>query len=494
MRITPQMNIVFNEMMDDWLSAQARANPHGVALAFAGDAWTWRALHEDVDALCRRLATLRLPAGGIIAMHLPNSAQAVQCVHAAARMGFTLSPLNTRLTHAELRAQLALLQADALVCNDAALCEAMRDVTSQAVTMDALLAQPAQAFEQQPLQLNHLQAIVFTSGSAGAPKGVSLTFGNHLYSALGSAARLGALPTDCWLSCLPLYHVGGLSVVFRAALYGFTIALHERFDVAVFRQALVDQPITLVSLVPTMLRRLMDADVTWPASLRATLLGGAAAPAALLAEALARGIPIATTYGLTETASQVATQTPEATTRKPSSVGRPLLFAQVRIVDGSGGALPANMIGEIVVRGPAVMQEYFRNAPATARALRDGALFTGDLGYLDDDGDLFLVQRRSDLIVSGGENVYPSEVEEALRAIDGVEDALVIGLPDEEWGQRVAALITPRDGELLEVDLRSALSGRVAGYKIPRVMRIVPQLPLLPNGKIDRVGAALLFD
>jgi O-succinylbenzoic acid--CoA ligase len=480
--------------MMDWLAAQAGAKPDGVALTFAGAAWTWRALHDDVDALCSRLASLRVNAGGIIAMHLPSSPIAVQLVHAAARMGFVLAPLNTRLTHAELRAQLALLQADALICNDVALCEALRDVVSNVMTVDALQQMPAQPFVPQPIALESVQAIVFTSGSSGLPKGVALTFGNHFYSALGSAARLGAFPNDVWLSCLPLYHVGGLSVLFRAALYGFTVVLHERFDVETFKRALAAEPITLVSLVPTMLRRLMDANTTWPATLRAVLLGGAAAPASLMAEALQRNIPIATTYGLTEAASQVATQTPDATKRKPASVGKPLLFTQVRIVDEGGSALPANAIGEVALCGPTVMREYIRNAPATQRALRNGELFTGDLGFLDGDGDLHLVQRRSDLIVTGGENVYPSEVEEALRGLDAVEDALVIGVPDEEWGQRVAALVVLRDETVMGDDLHRMLNGRIAPYKIPRLIRIVPQLPLLPNGKIDRAGASKLFE
>jgi O-succinylbenzoic acid--CoA ligase len=302
------------------------------------------------------------------------------------------------------------------------------------------------------------------------------------------------MPNDVWLSCLPLYHVGGLSVLFRAALYGFTVALHERFDVDVFKRALVNEAITLVSLVPTMLKRLMDANATWSATLRAVLLGGAAAPASLMAEALARGIPIATTYGLTEAASQVATRAPDATKRKPASVGKPLIFTRVRIIDAQGNALPAHETGEVVVSGPAVMREYFRNAPATQHALRNGELFTGDLGYLDEDGDLFLVQRRSDLIVTGGENVYPSEVEEVLRSIDAVEDALVIGVPDEEWGQRVAALVVLRSGApISDDDLRNRLSARIAGYKIPRCIRVVPQLPLLSNGKVDRAGAMALI-
>ena len=176
-----------------------------------------------------------------------------------------------------------------------------------------MLALPAIEYRPQPMALDRVQAIVFTSGSSGDPKGVTLTFGNHFYSALASSARLGTLPHDRWLTCLPLYHVGGLSVLFRAALHGFTVALHERFDVNAFKRAFASDPVTLVSLVPTMLKRLMDADAAWPASMRVVLLGGAAAAAPLMAQAQSRGIPVATTYGLTEAASQVATQSPDAT-------------------------------------------------------------------------------------------------------------------------------------------------------------------------------------
>jgi o-succinylbenzoate---CoA ligase len=222
------------------------------------------------------------------------------------------------------------------------------------------------------------------------------------------------------------------------------------------------------------------------------LLGGAAADEALLARALARGVPIATTYGLTEAASQVATQTPAETARKPGSVGKPVPNTCVRIIDAAGNELPSGEIGEIAVRGPTVMRGYLDNPEATAQALVDGELRTGDLGYRDADGDLFVMQRRTDLIVSGGENVYPAEVERVLRAHPAVEQALVVGVPDAEWGQRVGALLVTREGETLDLDglLRHARE-QLAGYKLPRVVRAVNAFPLLPNGKHDRRAAAM---
>jgi O-succinylbenzoic acid--CoA ligase len=229
----------------------------------------------------------------------------------------------------------------------------------------------------------------------------------------------------------------------------------------------------------------------FPPNLRCVLLGGAAADSTLLAKAFARGVPVTPTYGLTEAASQVATQTPADAARKPGSVGKALLNSSVRIIDAEGRALPDGDIGEIAVRGPTVMRGYLANPEATAQALVDGELRTGDLGYRDADGDLFIMQRRTDLIVTGGENVYPAEVERVLCEHPAVEEALVVGVPDAEWGQRVGALLVAREARALEIgDLLTHARARLAGYKLPRLMRVVNALPLLPNGKHDRRAAA----
>src|SRR5690606_31876585 len=211
-----------------------------------------------------------------------------------------------------------------------------------------------------------VQAIVFTSGTTGQPKGAMLTYGNHFWSAMASAYRIGVLPGDRWLSILPLYHVGGLAVLFRSCLYGTAAVLQEGFEVEAVNRSLDEEAITLASLVPTMLYRLLPARSSWPDTLRLVLLGGAAASPELVAQAAAAGVPVATTYGLTEASSQVATMLPEEVRRKPGSAGRPLLFNQVRIVDDSGAPLPAGEVGEIAVRGPAVMAGYYGEPEATA--------------------------------------------------------------------------------------------------------------------------------
>ena len=294
-------------------------------------------------------------------------------------------------------------------------------------------------------------------------------------------------PDDRWLSCLPLYHVGGLAVLFRSCLYGTAVVLHRRFDVEAFNESLDTKAITLTSLVPTMLYRLLRARGRWPDSLRLVLLGGAAASPELLAEAAAAGVPVATTYGLTEAASQVATLLPAGVRRKPGSVGRPLLFSRVRIVGEDGAERPVGAYGEVVVSGPTVMAGYYENEPATARTVRGGELYTGDVGYLDADGDLWLVQRRSEIIVSGGENVYPAEVEAVLRRHPDVRAACVVGVAHPEWGEQVAALVAVAPGaEVTPPQLVAFCREQLAGYKLPRLLRLADDLPRTASGKIAR--------
>jgi O-succinylbenzoic acid--CoA ligase len=203
--------------------------------------------------------------------------------------------------------------------------------------------------------------------------------------------------------------------------------------------------------------------------------------------ALASGAPLALTYGLTEAASQVATMPPAGVRAKPGSVGKPLMFTRLRIMGEDGRERPAGEPGEVVVSGPSVMAGYLGERAGTATALREGELYTGDIGYLDTDGDLWLLQRRADLIISGGENVYPAEVEAALRRCPGVVDACVVGLPDEEWGQLAAAVVVLEPGVALTTeDLEDHCRRELAGYKRPRRLQLAAELPLTASGKPAR--------
>lgn len=299
-------------------------------------------------------------------------------------------------------------------------------------------------------------AVFTTSGSSGRPKGVDLTRGAFVASAAASAKNLGWRDDDRWHLDLPLAHVGGFSILTRCLLARRPVTLGE----AEARAA------TILSLVPTQLARWIDDGVALPPSVRAILLGGAAAPHALLEEAANRGWPVLTTYGLTEACSQVATQRLGARPGRDVGVGPPLDGIAVRIVDE-----------EIRVGGPTLMRGY---TTSDEPAIVDGWLRTNDAGYFDEEGRLHVLGRRDGVIVTGGENVHPFEVEEALRALEGVRDAVVFGRADERWGsQIVAAIVATRR------PTRDELS-TLARFKHPRAVALLPRLATNANGKVDR--------
>jgi o-succinylbenzoate---CoA ligase len=446
-------------LLPDWLRRRAKKTPGRLALLGPGDeAWSYRELDARVDAAVAALRQRGVQPAERVGLHAPNSLAYVLAVHALMRLGATLVPLNTRLTQTEIEWQ----QHDAQLSH-----------VLDAAAVDDLLNAPPAAPYARDYDLDAWHCIMYTSGTTGRPKGAILTYGNHWHSAQASAENMGAEPEDRWLACLPLFHIGGLAIVLRSVWYGTAAIIHERFDAERVNRAIEQDGVTIVSVVSTMLQRMLDqrAGRPYPKALRCVLLGGGPAPLPLLETALQLGAPVIQSYGLTEAASQVATLAPEERLRKVGSAGKPLKNMRLRIEPD----------GEILIDGPAVSPGYLHQPPRT------GWLRTGDLGYLDADGYLYVLDRRDDLIVSGGENVYPAEVESALRAHPAVEDAGVRGLEHAEWGQTVAAFVQLRRGaSASEADLTAFCRQRLAGYKIPRHFRFVEQLPRNAAGKLLR--------
>lgn len=288
---------------------------------------------------------------------------------------------------------------------------------------------------------------LLTSGTTAAPKLVVLTYGNLLWAALGSASALGLDVEEKWLCALPLAHVGGLSILTRSVVYGTSVLLHERFDAPRAVATVMEEAVTLVSVVPTMLARMLDAGLREPPALRWALVGGAPLAPALRARAEDAGVPIAETYGMTEAASQAVTE------------GVPLPGLRVELGED----------GEIVLAGPTIAG--------------GGPLHTGDLGAWDAQGRLRVLGRKADTIITGGENVAPQEVEQILLAHPEVEDAAVVGRPDPEWGEAVVALVV---GAVGEEDLRAWARERLAAFKVPKVVEHVDELPRNAAGKLER--------
>jgi O-succinylbenzoic acid--CoA ligase len=416
------------------------------------EAVTFADLDRRVDAACGALQRLGVQTDQHVGLRAPNSVDFVVNVHALMRLGAVLVPINTRLTPPEVDWQRA-------------------DADLRLVLGEGDLVGDDTPPLERDFDLDAVHSIVYTSGTTGRPKGALLTYGNHWWSAIASALNLGTLASDRWLACLPLFHVGGLAILLRSVIYGIPAVVHTRFDPVQVNQAIDRDGITIVSVVSTMLERMLEqrGEQHYPSTLRCVLLGGGPAPLPLLERAVHMGVPVVQSYGLTEAASQVATLAPEDARRKVGSAGKPLMGTRLRIEPD----------GEILVSGPTVSPGYLHQAP------REGWLRTGDLGYLDDDGYLYVLDRRDDLIVSGGENVYPAEVEAVLLAHPAVDEAGVFGVADAEWGQVVNAAVKLRQSVTTD-ELQAFCRARLAGYKVPRRIAVMDALPRNAAGKLVR--------
>ncbi|MEP7286803.1 MAG: o-succinylbenzoate--CoA ligase [Chloroflexota bacterium] len=478
----------------NWLHQRAALTPDRLALVFGTERWTFRDLSQRVDQTARRLAGFGIQQGDRVALLMRNGLDFATLTHAVSRLGAVLIPLNIRLTAAEIVWQLGNVGAKCLIydsANTQIALAAAHDLPELRLTMAS--PDPSGFFQlpeaeirlQDGIDLEAVHSIIYTSGTTGKPKGALLTYGNHWWSATGSALNLGLHTDDCWLACLPLFHVGGLAILLRGIIYGNCVIIHDGFDPAAVNRAIDEDHVTTISVVSTMLQRMLDehGERPYPPSLKYVLLGGGPAPRPLLEVCAECGVPVVQTYGMTETASQFVTLPPEDTLRKLGSAGKPLFPNVLRIERESDNAIAvAGEVGEIVIHGPSVIRSYIDQA-----ALHDGWLHTGDLGYRDEEGYLYVVSRRSDLIISGGENVYPAEVEAVLLSHPAVEEAGVIGVPDERWGQVPAAAIRVREGTTPTPDeLRDYCLQRLARYKVPSEFRFVAALPRNAAGKLLR--------
>jgi O-succinylbenzoic acid--CoA ligase len=484
-------------------ASRSDAEQDSTALLWEGRCISRGELAARAGVLAGRLAAAGVAPGEIVAALLPNGPDFAVLLHALDRCDATLLPLNPRLTPGELAFQLG----------DAAARRVLHDGGSLAPRAEAAAAEsgcagatPLDALPPPGLapvcgSLDATLAVIYTSGTTGRPKGALLTHRALLASARASAQHLGCRPDDRWLACLPLFHVGGLSVLLRGALQPAPVVLHPRFDARAVGHALDSDAVTHVSLVPTMLARLLEAwgERPAPSGLRCVLLGGGPAPTSLLERAERLGFPLAPTYGLTEAASQVATRRPRPAAAgagaerdgNPARVGtdalEPLPGTELRILADDGEDAAADEPGEILVRSPSLMSGYVGQPEASRRALRDGWLHTGDVGCLDASGRLRVLDRRSDLVVSGGENVYPAEVEAALAGHPDVLEAGVAGVPDPAFGSRPAAWLVLRSGRApSDAELERFCRERLAGYKVPVRFERVAQLPRNAAGKLLR--------
>ena len=497
------------------LSESAHAAPDKPVAVFDGGQLTYRQLDQASDRLAANLASAGIGPGDRVALQLPNIPQFLISYFGILKAGAAVVPLNVLLRAPEIAYHLEDSGALVLITWEGVLAEAVKGAEVAGIGAifavgHAAGAAGAMPFEQlldgtaPPLPMVMRQptdtaVIVYTSGTTGQPKGAELTH-IQLYMNADIPGRLfDVQPDDIVITVLPLFHVFGLSSILDVCVrFGCTMSLIPRFTPAAVLAAVQRDRATIFEGVPTMFADLLsypDLDRYDLSSLRVAISGGASIPAPVLDAFEERlGLVILEGYGMTETAS-TTTFNPSADQRRAYSVGKPIWGTQTQVWDDQWRPLPPGPehVGEVVTRGMHVMKGYLNRPEATAAAFTGDWLHTGDLGYVDEDGFLFIVSRKKELIIRGGYNVYPSEIENVLHAHPAVAEAAVVGVPDERLGEEVMAVIVARTSvELREIELVSWCRDRLPPYKCPRIFQFRAELPKNTLGKILKDELAVI--
>ncbi|MBA2384988.1 MAG: long-chain fatty acid--CoA ligase [Actinobacteria bacterium] len=478
--------------LDRWIRDRSRTTPDRVAIDFAGALTTYRELDERSERLAAGFLEAGLGAGDRVATLTGSSPEHVVVFFACAKAGLILMPLNWRLAAPELAYQLEDAEPAVLLASDEHAETAAflhdRTVALEGLATDSSEAPPAPADDDGLL-------LVYTSGTTGRPKGALLTHANCFWTNLSFDRVAGVADDDVVLSVLPQFHCGGWNVQPLLAWWkGARVVLEPRFEAAAALGLIAEKGVTTMMGVPAnYLFMAQDpgfavADLT---RLRRAVVGGAPMPETLLETWQERGVEIVQGYGLTEAAPNVLCLPPEDAARKRGFVGKPYPHVDVALRDpDTRRLLDGAAEGELVVRGPNVFAGYWRNPEATEAAFADGWLLTGDVAARDSEGYYRIVGRTKDLVISGGENVYPVEVENVLHEHRAVREAAVLGVPDDRWGEACLAFVV-LSGDATEEELLAHCRVRLARYKVPREVRFVDTLP---RNALDKVAKTELLE
>ena len=484
-----------------WFSARAARTPKRRALTFEGETWSYQEMLHRIDCLASNLRHGGVCHGDRVGFLGLNQPAFFETMFAASRLGAIFVPLNFRLTGPELTFIIGDAGIHTLVADNAhmGVIDSIRaDIpvhrtlgVDRANGWEPLYAGTEPLAQGEPVDADEVALIMYTSGTTGLPKGAMLTHANLWWNNTNALHQMDVVEDDVTLVVAPLFHIGGLNVTTLVTWQkGGEVVLHRTFDPATCLNDIAKYGVTTMFGVPAMflfmsqLPGFNDADLT---SMRTLVCGGAPVPEPLIKLYNGRGIPINQGYGLTETAPMVSFLGPEHSLEKVGSAGKAPLFSEIRIVDEQNLPIALPQVnGEVCTRGPNVMKGYWQRPDATAAAIdAEGWFHTGDVGYIDEDGFLYIADRVKDMVITGGENVYPAEVESVLHEHPDIADVAVIGLPDERWGEVVVAVIVAQDGSAITLEgVRSFATDRLARYKLPTHVEMVDELPRNPAGKV----------
>ncbi|MCG2624760.1 long-chain fatty acid--CoA ligase [Arthrobacter sp. I2-34] len=510
-----------NQGVGTWIHRRRVKSAGRTALISGGAELSYDEFAERVDRLASALAARGIAKGSRVAYLGENHPAFLETFFACGTLGAVFVPLNTRLAPPEIEYALQdsgssiLVHARSLdglavpgsrkvelthriVVADAPATDAAADAAAEtpagAAVEDFEQAITAGSPEHRDVEvtLEDPAMILYTSGTTGRPKGALLTHGNMTWNSVNVLVDYDMVSSDVALMIAPMFHVASLGMgVLPALLKGATVILEPRFEPGRTLHLIEQYRATSISGVPTTYQMLCehpDWDKTDISSLTKLTCGGSAVPMRVLEAYESRGLSFSGGYGMTETAPGATSLAPNKSREKAGSAGLPHFFTDIRITNVLGEATPAGSVGEIQISGPNVIKEYWNRPDATADSYADGVWFkSGDMGYVDEEGYLYISDRLKDMIISGGENIYPAEVEQHIAELEAVGSVAVIGVPDEKWGEVPRAIVTVRNGySLTEEEIRTQLQGRLARYKIPKSVVIVEELPRTASGKIRK--------
>lgn len=447
--------------MENWLKKAYEDVPEKNAVKYGKETMTYKVLYEEAHSLAGKIKSLGEKRIGV---YIYNSLESLKLIHALMQAKVEIVFINTRLTNREITVQLEDVNVSTIIATKPFEIDGFKVIGLEVLDQLEPVDFEAGFSEEDTL------SIMFTSGTTGRAKAVKQTYLNHYASAKGCESRFGYDTDSVWLQVNPIFHISGLSIVLRSVIAQCTNILVDKFDEAEIVTLLKTNDVTHTSLVPIMLERLIAVSNDFGSHLKGILLGGAGVTKKVLKEALDNGLPVYNSFGMTETCSQIVSIPYHDKKILDGTVGKALKNVSIKTDDND----------ELLVRADNVTPGYL-NAPMTQE---DGYFKTGDLAHIDEEGYLYILDRRKDLIISGGENIYPKEIEDRVHEVDGVEGCVVVKVKDEKWGETPVLLV--HGDRNIEEDILNHLNATLARYKMPKEIHFVDHIIMTSTGKVSR--------
>lgn len=472
--------------MENWLKKRVQLSADKQALIFENRVWSFSELYQEVLERCNYLISKKIYQKKRVAIIGENSPELYFYILGLQQLNIETVFINFRLAKSEIEYQLQNSKAE-LLLKSSEISLDFSTIVEELIFNDSKVSKIIEDIDDyiiDEFNPDVVTSIMYTSGTTGKPKGVLQTFGNHWSSAIGAQLNMPTKQSDTWICAVPIFHISGLSIMMRSLIYGMSVQLFTKFSVEKIDKSLKEGIGNIISVVPYMLKKLIEDKTIndYDNSFSYMLLGGGSIDTATLKKCEMLKIPVIQSYGMTETASQIVALNNSDMIKKVGSAGKPMFTVGLKIAKKD----KTDDVGEILIKTPSLTKGYLNNSEKFAEKITtDGWFKTGDVGYLDQDGYLYIKSRLSELIISGGENIYPSEIEHVLLEYPGIKECAVIGKKDNIWGAiPIGFLVTNHNID--QRKLNEYLVGKIAKYKIPKEFRIIDKLPKTASGKIKK--------